>query len=211
MLSQLVELLLRELLRLHLYLFELFLFQGRLEFGSLGWRSVLQETLHKDTGGVGASIELRFAFSIELDLLGNEEVVRKLLGLIGLRLHVDVVEESSFEIFIIIVFFLLVIVIFVIFLVVVLVRIVKIITVVVTVVSSPASVLIVFFILSAEVLRRIVLAHGLAVATLRDLILQALLETVGHLVLPFLLVPYLRRHVAVLSSRVDRQLRVTLL
>lgn len=131
------------------------------------------------------------------------------MGLIGLRLHVDVVEDSL-KIFIIVVLFLLVIIIFVFFLVIVLIRIVQIIAVIITVITGPAAILIVLFVLSAEVLRWIVLTDSLAAATLRYLILQALLETVGHLMLFFLLMSYLLLYVAVLGLWVDRRLGVTL-
>ena len=78
LLSQLVELLLRQLLCLDLNLLQLFLFQGSLEFSALGWRGVLQEALHEDAGCVRVPIELQLAFSVELNLLGNEEVIGKL-------------------------------------------------------------------------------------------------------------------------------------
>lgn len=189
------------------------MFQGSLEFSALGWRGVLQEALHEDAGCVRVPIELQLAFSVELNLLGNEEVIGKLLGLICLRLHVDVVEECSLQILIIVVLFLLlVVVIFIIFfLIIILVRIVKIIAVIVAVIAGATAVLIVLFVLSAEVLRRIVLADRLAMATLRYLILQALLETVRHLVLSFLLVPYRLLYVAVLELGVGWGLHVALL
>lgn len=134
-----------------------------------------------------------------------------MLGLVRLRLHVDVVEECSLQILIIVVLFLLVVVIFVIFfLIIILVRIVKIVAVIVAVIATAAAILVVLFILSAEVLRRVVLADRLAMAALRYLVLQALLETVRHLMLSFLLVPYWLLDVAVLELGVGRGLHVAL-